>query len=385
MPVSKISVVGDERLEARRVAVDRPALGSLGCSRLAVDRLAEDVPDATERLVADGHGDRLAGVDDIDARARGRPSSPWRLRGRGRRRGAAAPPRRDARLLALELRDDDPEGRVDLRQAVGEHGVDDDALDLDHLADVASRSVLVRHLSPVTIRCRGRRRRAAGSAPARAPGVYRSARRAPGMFVPLCRSCSSAATRVAWSMLQQYELRSAGIMLLRLLSAMSVTSRAAGRADPAAGARGCRPSASSARCAGCGGRADPGSRACSAAPLAADVVAHAVLGRQRHHGEQRGRGHRRRGDPRPELRMTSRARRRRSGRRIGRRDRTAAASRSASVNEDVYPAANAAQSAQRSTWRRSERRSLDLGELPVEAERDGLARPVAVTRTRLRD
>ena len=67
MPVSKISVVGDRSLEARRVAVDRPALGALGRRRLVVDRVAEHVPDAAERRLADRDGDRLAGVDDVDA------------------------------------------------------------------------------------------------------------------------------------------------------------------------------------------------------------------------------------------------------------------------------------------------------------------------------
>ena len=32
-----------------------------------VDRLADDVPDPAERRVADGHADRRAGVDDVDA------------------------------------------------------------------------------------------------------------------------------------------------------------------------------------------------------------------------------------------------------------------------------------------------------------------------------
>ena len=67
MPVSKISVVGDRRLEARRVAVDRPALGALGRGRLVVDRVAEHVPHAAERHLADRHRDRHAGVDDVDA------------------------------------------------------------------------------------------------------------------------------------------------------------------------------------------------------------------------------------------------------------------------------------------------------------------------------
>jgi hypothetical protein len=56
-----------QRLEARRIAVDRPALGSLRRRRLVVDRIAEDVPDAAECRLADGDGDRLSRVDDVGA------------------------------------------------------------------------------------------------------------------------------------------------------------------------------------------------------------------------------------------------------------------------------------------------------------------------------
>ena len=53
-------------LDGRGGAVDRPAL--LDLDRLAlVDRLAEQVEDAAERDVADRHGDRAAGVDDLHA------------------------------------------------------------------------------------------------------------------------------------------------------------------------------------------------------------------------------------------------------------------------------------------------------------------------------
>ena len=51
--------------ERRRVAVDRPALARRRL--LAVDRVADHVPDAPERLVADRHRDRLARVDDLGA------------------------------------------------------------------------------------------------------------------------------------------------------------------------------------------------------------------------------------------------------------------------------------------------------------------------------
>ena len=53
-------------LDGRGGPVDRPAL--LDLDRLAlVDRLAEQVEDAPERDVADRHGDRAAGVDDLHA------------------------------------------------------------------------------------------------------------------------------------------------------------------------------------------------------------------------------------------------------------------------------------------------------------------------------
>ncbi len=77
--------------ERRRIAVDRPALGVWQARPLVVDRLAENVPEPAERRLADGHRDRGAGVEDVDAARRGRRSSPSRPRGRDRRRGAAAP------------------------------------------------------------------------------------------------------------------------------------------------------------------------------------------------------------------------------------------------------------------------------------------------------
>ena len=51
--------------ELRRVAVDRRALARGGLA--VVDRLAEDVPEAAERLLADRDADRRAGVDHVDA------------------------------------------------------------------------------------------------------------------------------------------------------------------------------------------------------------------------------------------------------------------------------------------------------------------------------
>ena len=40
---------------------------SFGSVRAEVDRLAEQVEDASERRLADGHRDRAAGVDDLHA------------------------------------------------------------------------------------------------------------------------------------------------------------------------------------------------------------------------------------------------------------------------------------------------------------------------------
>ncbi len=56
-----------EVAERRRVTVDRPALGVRGGIGLAVDALADDVPEASERRLPHRDGDRAAGVDDVDA------------------------------------------------------------------------------------------------------------------------------------------------------------------------------------------------------------------------------------------------------------------------------------------------------------------------------
>ena len=112
--------VGDRR----RVAVDRPAL--LDLDRVAlVDDLAEEVEDAPQRHLADGHGDRAAGVDDLGAARQ--------AVGGVHRDGAHAVvaevllhlAHEDALVAAV-----DGDGAVDLGQLVGEDGFDDDALDL---------------------------------------------------------------------------------------------------------------------------------------------------------------------------------------------------------------------------------------------------------------
>jgi hypothetical protein len=112
--------VGDRR----GVAVDRPAL--LHVDRVAlVDDLAEQVEDASERHLADGHADRGAGVDDLGAARQ--------AVGGVHRDGAHAVvaevllhlAHEDARFAVI-----DGDGVVDLGQLVGEDGLDDDALDL---------------------------------------------------------------------------------------------------------------------------------------------------------------------------------------------------------------------------------------------------------------
>ena len=57
-----------EVLDLGRLAVDRPALVALDVVAL-VDRLAEQVEDPAEGLLADGNGDRAPGVDDLVAAA----------------------------------------------------------------------------------------------------------------------------------------------------------------------------------------------------------------------------------------------------------------------------------------------------------------------------
>ena len=67
MPVSKISVVGDRSSKAGGSRWIAQRSVPSGARRLVVHRIAEHVPDAPERLLADRNGDRLSGVDDVDA------------------------------------------------------------------------------------------------------------------------------------------------------------------------------------------------------------------------------------------------------------------------------------------------------------------------------
>ncbi len=143
-------------LDAGGVLVDAAALNVFGQLLAEVDRLAEQVEDAPERGLADGHGDGGAGVDDLDpageavggvhrdgahavvaevlldltyehALAGGRADAGRLLAGRGRGPG-------------------DGDRVVDLGQALGEHGLDHDALDLLDAPDVARGAVAVGRL-----------------------------------------------------------------------------------------------------------------------------------------------------------------------------------------------------------------------------------------------
>ncbi len=118
--------------ESRRVAVDRPALALPRL--LAVDRVADHVPEPPQSLVADRHGDGLLRVDDLDPAREAV--------------GRVHRDRADAIVaeVLLHLRDQlaraavlghlDAEGVVDLGKPIGEDGVEHDALDLDDLSRV---------------------------------------------------------------------------------------------------------------------------------------------------------------------------------------------------------------------------------------------------------
>src|SRR5581483_4557549 len=132
--------------ERRRIAVDRPALA--GRRLAAVDGVADDVPDAAERLIAHGDGDRRARVDDLDA-----AREPVRRVHRHRAHAIVAEVLlhlRDELASAVAFRHLDAQRVVDLGQAVREDGVEDDALDLDDPAG-ALCSLRCSHVSPYAV------------------------------------------------------------------------------------------------------------------------------------------------------------------------------------------------------------------------------------------
>ena len=123
-----------EVTEARRVTMDRPPLDAFGYRPGFVDRLADHVPEASERRRTDGNGDRRA---RIHARGAARQAV-GRVHGHGANAVVAEVllHLRDQRAGRVTFGDLDLEGGVDLREPVGEDGVDDDALDLDDPARV---------------------------------------------------------------------------------------------------------------------------------------------------------------------------------------------------------------------------------------------------------
>src|SRR6266540_816855 len=171
-----------ELVEVRRVTMDRPALA--GRRLLVVDRLADDDPKATECLVAHGNRDRIARVDDIHSA----------------RKAVGGIHRHSADTIVSEMLLDLGD-QVDLRQPLCEDGVDDDALDLDYLADVvgAVLFLLFGHASPREV---GSRRRLIPRRRASARSLAKRRRRG----TPQRRASSIAATRAAWSRLQTYEV-----------------------------------------------------------------------------------------------------------------------------------------------------------------------------------
>ena len=132
--------------ELRRIAVNRPALRVLRDIRLLVDGLADHVPDAAERQVADRYRDRAAGVFHFETARE--------AVGRVHRNGADPVVAQvllhlgddGARLLPVLRRDVDAECGVDLREAFREDDVDHDALDLDDPAGLLG--ALFGHGSP---------------------------------------------------------------------------------------------------------------------------------------------------------------------------------------------------------------------------------------------
>ena len=118
--------------EGRRIAVDGPELGRMDRSA-PVDRLAEQVEDAPQRLLADGHGHGSTGVGDRHAadqavgRAEGHAADAVAAQVLLHLAGQA-----DGHALEIAL---DAQGVVDLRQMAGlELGVEGRADDLDDFA-----------------------------------------------------------------------------------------------------------------------------------------------------------------------------------------------------------------------------------------------------------
>ncbi len=127
-----------ELLDRRRCPVDRPALGLVGDRLTEVDRIAEHVEDAPERLAPDRDRDRSAGVDDLEPtgqsvgrvhRHRAHAVIPEVLLHLEHQQGLLACSDIDVLLSQSGRGTLDRDRVVDLRQLVREHRLNDDALD----------------------------------------------------------------------------------------------------------------------------------------------------------------------------------------------------------------------------------------------------------------
>jgi hypothetical protein len=136
-------------LDPRRLLVDLAALGSRRQILAEIDRLAEQVEDASQRRLADRHRDRSAGVDHLRT-AREPVGRVHRDRPHAivaemlldlAHQHRAARLRADARRLLAGggrgARDGDR--MIDLWEPLGEHGLDHHALDLLDASDVCAR------------------------------------------------------------------------------------------------------------------------------------------------------------------------------------------------------------------------------------------------------
>ena len=139
LPVTKTSIVGSSS-ENSGAGLDLAAL---------VDWIAEDVEDASEGRLADGDGDRRAGVLDVH------PTRKTVRRVHRHRADAIVPE------MLLHLRDQldrgptvllgevDAQRVKDLRELLVEDRIDDDAPDLDDFPDVLVRLAFSQKSSPV--------------------------------------------------------------------------------------------------------------------------------------------------------------------------------------------------------------------------------------------
>ena len=129
-PVSKISIFGERSRKAGGSRWIGQRSASAGDVVLAVDRLPDHVPEAAEGRLAHRHGDRPPGVHDVDA-AREPVGGVHRDRAHAVVSEVLLHLRHERAVAERDL-----EGGQDLGEALGEDGVEHDALDLDDLPDV---------------------------------------------------------------------------------------------------------------------------------------------------------------------------------------------------------------------------------------------------------